>query len=155
MPLMRRILSRLLFQIWQITRGVTLGVRAIVVDGDGRVLLVRHTYIPGWYLPGGGVERGETMVEALTREVFEEANVELTGEPELVGIYFNPKISSGDHVGLYFCRFWKQDKAPKANLEIAECGFFALGSLPEETTKGTRKRLAEVFQDGEKSKYWV
>ncbi len=151
---MRRIISRVLFPLWLISRGATLGVRAIIVDGEGRVLLVRHTYIAGWYMPGGGVERGETMVAALTREVFEEANIELLDEPDLIGIYHNPKTSTCDHVGLYFCRQWKQDSIPKANLEIAECGFFALDALPEDTTPGTRARLAEVLQSGEKSQLW-
>ncbi len=154
MPLMRRIALRILFPFWLVTRGTTLGVRAIVVDSLGRVLLVRHTYVDGWYLPGGGVDRGETMLEAINREVYEEANVELTGEPQFVGIYYNPKISIRDHVGLYLCRVWKQDSMPQANREIAECGFFAPDDLPKDTTQATRMRLAEVLQGGDRSSYW-
>jgi hypothetical protein len=57
----------------RLTRGKTLGVRAVAVDGDGRVLLVRHTYLAGWWLPGGGVDKGETTQAAVVRELREEA----------------------------------------------------------------------------------
>ena len=43
---------------------MTLGVRGLVIDKGQRVFLVTHTYVPGWQLPGGGVEPGETMAEA-------------------------------------------------------------------------------------------
>src|SRR5947209_20623570 len=81
-------------------RPVTLGVRAILRDKQGRVLLVRHTYVPGWYLPGGAVDPGETVGEALAREVLEEANIRVVGTPRLIGIYFNRRGRS-DHVVLF------------------------------------------------------
>ena len=46
-------------------KGLTLGVRAQVYDAAGRVLLIRHSYLPGWHFPGGGVEFGETAPEAM------------------------------------------------------------------------------------------
>ena len=70
-------------------RGVTLGVRAAVFDAEGRVFLVKHSYMPGWYLPGGGVDRGETMRQALERELMEEAGIRLTGPAMLFGLYLN------------------------------------------------------------------
>ena len=154
MGFVRWLLKQLLIPYWLLTRGTTLGVRAIVVDGDGRVLLVRHTYIPGWYLPGGGVETSETLVAAIERELREETNVQIVGDMELVGFYHNPKTSMRDHVGLYLCRNWQQDSPPKPNLEIADCRFFALDELPDETTNGTRARLNEVFHGQQKSDIW-
>ena len=144
----RRLLQRLFIWGAMITRGATLGVRAIVVDKSNNIVLVRHTYVPGWYLPGGGVERGETMLSSLKRELLEEANVRLTGEPELVGIYLNMKTSRQDHVALYLCREWEQDAVPKPNMEIAECRIFPLVDLPEGVTLSTRMRLSEVLQLG-------
>jgi 8-oxo-dGTP pyrophosphatase MutT (NUDIX family) len=154
MSFLRRIISQILLRFWQFQRGMTLGVRAIVIDDEGRVCLVRHTYVPGWYLPGGGVEVGETMLASLKRELEEEANIEVTEDPELLGMYLNYKHSKRDHVGLYITRKWQQSAPHKPDMEIAECRFFALDKLPKTTTDGTRARLAEALQDGEKSLFW-
>ena len=70
-------------------RGMTFGVRAAVFDAEGRVFLVKHSYMPGWYLPGGGVERGETMRQALDRELMEEAGIRLSAPATLFGLYLN------------------------------------------------------------------
>src|SRR5712691_7693437 len=83
------LLRRALHLYWRFARAMTLGVRALVIDGQGRIFLVKHSYISGWYLPGGGVETGETLRQALARELMEEGNIELTGPPELHGIFFN------------------------------------------------------------------
>src|SRR3954470_11361189 len=86
---------------WRFARGMTLGVRAVVRDGDNRVFLVKHSYVDGWHLPGGGVEVGETFREALRRELAEEGRIELSGEPRLHGMFFNAHVSRRDHVAVY------------------------------------------------------
>jgi len=127
---------------------MTLGVRAVVLDGDNRVFLVRHSYVSGWYLPGGGVEVGETFLESLRRELMEEGRIELTGEPVLHGVFLNNHVSRRDHVAVYIVRHFRQDRLPEPNREIVECGFYGAGTLPDHTTPGTRRRIAEVL-DGE------
>lgn len=133
---------------------MTLGVRAVVLDGKNRVFLVRHSYVSGWHLPGGGVETGETFLDSLTRELREEGRIELTGEPQLHGLYFNRKISRRDHVAVYVVREFIQDRAPEPNREIVACGFFDAAELPEDTTRGTRLRLAEVLQNQPRMEDW-
>lgn len=124
---------------------MTLGVRAAVFDPEGRVFLVKHSYMPGWYMPGGGVERGETMEEALARELREEGGIRLSAPATLYGIYLQKRVSARDHVALYICRDWTQPEPPKVpNIEIIACGFHALDALPEGTTEATRRRLAEI-----------
>jgi 8-oxo-dGTP pyrophosphatase MutT (NUDIX family) len=138
-------LRRILHLYWWMARGMTLGVRGVVLDGEGRVFLVRHSYVAGWHLPGGGVEVGETFLEALRRELSEEGRIELAGEPILHGMFFNHHVSRRDHVAVYVVRQFRQDRLPEPNREIMECGFYAAGALPAETTKGTRLRIAEVL----------
>ncbi|MBM3552572.1 MAG: NUDIX domain-containing protein [Alphaproteobacteria bacterium] len=133
---------------------MTLGVRGLVLDDRRRVLLVRHTYVSGFYLPGGGVETGETLVDALKRELHEEANVMLDETPELFGIYFNRRFSTRDHVALYVARAFRVIEPRAPDREIAEAGFFALDALPAETTAATRARLAEALEKAPVSPYW-
>ena len=139
-----RLVTPLFMIFFRMQRGMTLGVRAAVLDGEDRVFLVRHTYVPGWYLPGGGVETGETALEALARELEEEGHIRLKGPPELQGLYWNREVSRRDHVAFFVVRHYAQAQPRLADHEIAEAGFFALDALPEDTTKATRRRLDEV-----------
>jgi ADP-ribose pyrophosphatase YjhB (NUDIX family) len=139
------VVSKLLLQpYFRLTRGQTLGVRGIVRDDAGAFLLVRHTYAPGWTFPGGGVDREETLEEAVTRELCEEVGVEIVGRPRLFGIFANLDKFKGDHVAVYIIDTWKSTAAPSRSLEIAEHGFFAHDSLPDATTGGARRRIGEI-----------
>jgi ADP-ribose pyrophosphatase YjhB (NUDIX family) len=138
-------LRQLFHLYWRFARGMTLGVRGVVLDNEDKVFLVKHSYVAGWHLPGGGVEVGETFIEALRRELMEEGRIELTGEPVLQGIFFNSHVSRRDHVAVYLVRQFRQDRLPEPNREIIACGFFAATALPPETTEGTRLRITEVL----------
>ena len=144
----------LLHFYWRWSRGATLGARAMVIDGSGRILLIKHSYVNGWHLPGGGVETGETMLSALTRELAEEANVKLTGQPRLHGLYFNKRASRRDHVALFVVREFIQDAPPVPNHEIIEHGFFALDALPGDVSRATRARITEIFNGVAMSELW-
>jgi 8-oxo-dGTP pyrophosphatase MutT (NUDIX family) len=139
-------LRRIFHLYWRFARGMTLGVRAVVLDGDTRVFLVEHSYVSGWHLPGGGVEVGETFVAALKRELMEEGRIEVLGEPALHGLFLNSHVSRRDHVAVYVVRQFRQDHMPEPNREIVACGFFKAAALPAETTEGTRRRIAEVLE---------
>jgi 8-oxo-dGTP pyrophosphatase MutT (NUDIX family) len=140
------VLRRMFHLYWRFSRGMTLGVRAVVLDGDNRVFLVKHSYVAGWHLPGGGVEVGESFREALRRELQEEGRIEFSGEPVLHGMFFNSHVSRRDHVAVYLIRHFRQDRLPQPNHEIVACGFFEPGALPAETTEGTRFRISEVLE---------
>jgi ADP-ribose pyrophosphatase YjhB (NUDIX family) len=133
------------FLAWsRLTRGMTLGVRAMLIDGD-RVVLVKHTYVPGWHFPGGGVEAGESMVEALVREVHEEAGAVLGAPAELFGVYRNAHADRRDHVALYVSRDWRRDPAHAIpDREIAAAELFPISALPADTSSGTLARIREV-----------
>jgi len=133
---------------------LTLGVQGVVVDRDRRVLLVRHGYRPGWHFPGGGVERKETVLEAIARELREETGTVLEGEPRLIGIYSHFDDFPGDHIVLFAADTWTRPTVPAPNGEIAEQGFFALDALPAAATPATRRRLREIFAGAPRAEAW-
>ena len=132
---------------------MTLGVKAFVTDAE-RILLVRHTYVPGWHLPGGGVERGETVWSAVEKEVREETHVRLAGPPELFGLYLNGRTSRFDHIAMFVARDWSEIGPFEANAEIAECRWFPTEALPEGATAPTKARIAEVLNGAPVSERW-
>jgi ADP-ribose pyrophosphatase YjhB (NUDIX family) len=148
-----RIVVWLLHRFFILARGMTLGVRAACFDRQGRVFLVRHSYVPGWYMPGGGVERNETALGALAKELREEGNLVMICEPRLFHIYHNRNASRRDHVLFY--RVEVEQTAPKKpDREIVESGFFALDDLPAEVTAATLRRLKELSGEVDRSDYW-
>jgi ADP-ribose pyrophosphatase YjhB (NUDIX family) len=129
---------------WRISRGVTLGVRVAVFDPHGRVLLVRHGYLPGWHLPGGGVDRGERVSQAARREVYEETGLQIAGDLQWLGMYANFEAFPGDHVAVFVSNSFLGALRTDSSYEIADRRFCEVSDLPEGTTAGTRRRLAEI-----------
>jgi ADP-ribose pyrophosphatase YjhB (NUDIX family) len=149
-----RLVSWGLHTYWRFSRGMTLGVRAVVLDEQSRVFLIRHTYVPGWHFPGGGVETGETALDALTRELREEACIAIDEPPVLAGAFFNHRISRRDHVLVYVIRRFTVLEEKQPDREIAEAGFFPLDRLPEGTTAATCRRLAEILEGQPPAAIW-
>lgn len=149
-----RLIVKTLQRYWRLSRGLTMGAQGLVLDDGGRVLLVRHRYQPGWHFPGGGVEKGEAVGEALARELEEEVGIALTGDPTLFGIYANFVSFPSDHIVFFMVRAWRQSRPPEPNREIAECRFFAADTLPDGTTGGARRRIAEVLNGVPRSNVW-
>jgi len=147
-------IRRVLHFYWRFARAMTLGVRAVVIDREGRVFLVKHSYVSGWHLPGGGVEAGETITQALARELREEGNIELDTPARLFGMYFNDRDSPRDHVALFVVRDFHQSAAPVPDHEIIAHGFFSAGELPGDTTAGTRARISEVLGGAAVNERW-
>ncbi|QTN19399.1 NUDIX domain-containing protein [Brevundimonas sp. AJA228-03] len=134
----------LFFAVSRATRGMTLGVRAVAVDDRGRVMLVRHTYLHGWWLPGGGVDRGETCLDAAARELFEETGLRATAPGRLLSLHSNERFFRGDHVAVYrFDEFTPGERTHHG--EIAETGWFDPKDLPPDAHRSTVTRLAEIF----------
>lgn len=141
------------FFVSRLTRGMTLGMRAVAVDDRGRVMLVKHTYLAGWWIPGGGVDRGETTGDAAARELFEETGLTATTPGRLMSIHSNERFFRGDHVLVYrFDAFATGELTHRG--EIAEVGWFDPADLPPDAHRSTRSRLAEMFGGASADPRW-
>lgn len=150
-------LRTLAFQAWfRLSRPMTLGVRAAVENEAGHVFMVRHTYVPGWYMPGGGVEHGEPALEALRRELIEEGGIRLTAEPKVFGFYSNHHSFRNDHVLLYHVPWgsWEAVKATSTG-EIAETAWVDPLSPIDGVTQGSLLRFEELYRGVARSPYWT
>jgi 8-oxo-dGTP pyrophosphatase MutT (NUDIX family) len=123
---------------------MTLGVRGLVIDEAGRVLLIQHTYVKGWHLPGGGVDRGEAAETAVIRELVEEVGIVATSRPRLLSVHNNHARFRGDHVLYYRIESWEQGQATSVG-EIDETQWFHPDDLPEGVTASTRRRIEEAM----------
>ncbi len=154
-PVPRTMLARLLRLAWhlrgawhRLARPLTMGVRAIVVDGSDpagpRVLLIRHSYVEGWHLPGGGVGRGETLADAAMRELREEAGLVADRPAQPLGIYARFRNGASDHVAVFVMTGWRGAVKPDG-VEILEARFFPLDRLPAGLSPATGRRLEEFL----------
>ena len=127
----------------------TLGVRGLVLDRDDRVALVLHTYLDNWYLPGGGVQAGESYDQALARELREEIGLDAFSIERVLGVYLDTVTLKDDHVVAYVVR--TDAAAPPLNtadpFEIQDVRWFALDDLPGDLSPATARRIAD-FKTG-------
>ena len=150
----QRVRTRAHLFLTAIRKRLTVGVRAVLLDGR-KVLLVKHTYTPGWQFPGGGVEPGETAEAAAAREALEETGYAVDGRPVLHGFFLN-RIAGGkrDHVAVYVWRDFRSQFEFKPNLEIAECRWFDVDALPSDVGRGTERRVREIFDESKPASEW-
>ena len=150
----------LIFKIWRAFSAVverlvgksSLGVRVLAFRGN-EVLLVKMTYLRDWYLPGGGVDRGESLREAALRELREETGFDAT-DLRLRGVYFNDLKGRSDHVALFVANDLRAIAGCKPDREISEIGFFAIDALPTGVSPATRARIEEFARGAEPTDRW-
>lgn len=131
---------------WRFARPTTVGVRLLAVK-EGAVLLVKHTYLDGWYLPGGGVQAGETLRDAVKREAAEEAGAGLQ-DLRLFGVYSSFFEGKSDHIVVFLSEEFSWRRVGSQEIESVQC--FAFNELPEGTSLGTHRRIAE-YTAGERA----
>jgi 8-oxo-dGTP pyrophosphatase MutT (NUDIX family) len=119
-----------------------LGVAAVILDEAGRILLVHQSYgRRGWDLPGGGRKRGESLEQALAREVREEIGVQVS-KMTLTGVYFEPDVDQ-QHFA------FRVELSPGAipavtSPEILDCRYWAIDALPRPISQFTERRIRDA-----------
>jgi len=150
----QRLTAKVFLTVKGLWHRMTVGARVMVVDGD-RVLLIRHTYVPGWQFPGGGIGPGETIADGAAREVLEETGHRITGPMELFGIYHNSSpVTDRDHVAFYVAKGFEVAFERKPDREIAEVGWFDRRALPDKVTPATSQRIDEYFDGAPRRDVW-
>lgn len=155
MALHHRLIGKAARLVWRVTRPRTIGVRAVLLDENDRVALVRHTYTDAWYLPGGGVKKGESIAAALFRELAEEVAVADAVIERVLGVYHSRAEGKDDHVVIFVARapagaVLRREDA----MEIAEAEWFALDRLPDALSPATARRIAEYQRGATGSGAW-
>lgn len=128
--------------IWKVFKPVTMGARILLIKGD-EILLVKHSYEDFWFIPGGGVKKGETYDEGIRREVKEELGMDI-GKVELFGVYSNFFEGKNDTVVVFLCEDFGE--VEERSFEIEKVAFFSLKDLPKGISLGTKKRIEEYVK---------
>lgn len=149
---LHKIATRIIRKCQSLLGMVTLGARAIVLNSDNQILLVKHTYQPHWYIPGGGVKKGESVKNAMLRELQEEVGLTIIGEPELFGIYYHTYLGVPDYPVIYVVKNYSL--ADVNSSEIEKIDWFDYASLPEMVSPGTKRRLNEYFNQVPRADNW-
>jgi ADP-ribose pyrophosphatase YjhB (NUDIX family) len=129
----------------------TVGARALVIKGD-EILLVKHSYQSGWYTIGGAVERGESPLKAIVRELAEEVGIKAISSIKLMGIYLNNFEKRDDYVALYIVQNFEMDEVQCK--EISDKKWFNIAQLSSEATPATLRRVEEYRGLREQSDKW-
>lgn len=150
------ILHKIFFPIqylyYKLVRKSTLDVRAIVLNDKKKVLLVQHTYLSGWYLPGGLVKQGETLASAIVRELYEETGIRPKSQPKLFNIYLGSMRGVPNYPAVFIIDNYSL--SPNSNYEIKQMAWYDWNEIPEDTSGATKRRLDEYFGNKEVSEFW-
>jgi 8-oxo-dGTP pyrophosphatase MutT (NUDIX family) len=146
-----RVMIGLLLSAKAVLNPVAFGVAGLILDAQGRVLLVRQTYMTGWRIPGGGIDRGETPEAALRRELKEEIGLS-GGEARLFGLY-SRKVWWLTHItALYLIEGATVNF--QRNFEVRAIIWAPPNAPPPDTAPGTARRLAELAAGAGPSPHW-
>jgi len=153
MHFLGRILHFLQSLYWKAMRPVTFGVKAIILNDNDEILLVRHSYVQRsqWMLPGGGIRKGETAEAAIEREVWEELRLRIIRK-EILGRFVSKREGKTDNITLFVCH--TQGDPTSAHLEILEVRFYARDSMPANASPATRRRLSEFLEGRAVQQEW-
>ena len=141
-----RIFLNFIHKYFLLSRPLTMGARCVIMNADDEIFLIEHTYISGWHLPGGGVSVGESAEIAIKREVTEETILDLTGLPQLVGIYHCNSITKRDHVVVFLSKTFETNRSQIESFEIKAGRFFSINSLPPDIDSDSKGWIFDALE---------
>lgn len=136
------------FVIYKYLKKTTYGARVIISDRK-KIFLVKHPYDNFWVLPGGGVNKNESVFEAGKRESQEEAGLVLNGELKILGRYFNNKENKDDYINIIVADTWQVSNKKRRlidRIEIQKRDWFELDNLPN-ISIATKNRIKEFIEN--------
>jgi 8-oxo-dGTP pyrophosphatase MutT (NUDIX family) len=144
---MERTIARLtlpFYQLyWRVTKPETTRVRVLLVCGD-QILLVKHLGKKYWNIPSGEVEQGESLYEALVRELKEELGISVCTITKKLGTYRQTTKSRNDVVHVFVATV--PQKTPiHLEWEIVAARWYGLTNLPIPVQPGARRRIQEYI----------
>ncbi len=148
-----KIVTKIRRLYWRVFQPITLGVKILIVVKE-EVLLIRNTYHSSWFLPGGGVDKGESVQEAARREILEECGISLQDKIEVQDIYYNNAESKNDHIVFFVKELKIKPNVNKQNSEISECAFFPRDDLPNNISPATERRINDFFHNNPTQRTW-
>ena len=127
-------------------RRPVVGIAAAARTLDGRWLLVRRADTGEWALPGGTLEWGEALRDAVRRELAEEAGVDEVDLGEVSGVYSRPERDPRFHAVtvVVHARVGAPVRPPQNPVEIREARFFLDQELPQKLSHGMSQMLDDA-----------
>jgi len=130
-----------------------IGAAAVILDSEGKVLLVKHSYGKNnWDLPGGKGEDNESAEETAKREVLEEVGLEVQIE-ELTGVYY--EASYDMHHFVFIAKNGNNQMPQPSSPEILECRYCSIDELPKPISDFTCKRIEDALNHDKKHLFHI
>jgi 8-oxo-dGTP diphosphatase len=130
-----------------------IGAAAVILDCEGRVLLVKHSYGKNnWDLPGGKAENNESAEETAKREVLEETGLEVTVE-QLTGIYYDPNYDI--HHFVFISKNDSNQEPQPSSPEILECRYCSIDDLPRPISDFTYNRIQDAMNKNKQQLFHI
>lgn len=142
-PLLYKIAYKILKIYWFIFRPKTQGVKCLIIKNNGDILLIKNSYgNKSWNLPGGGIKKNETFVEAVKREVKEELRIDIT--PYYIGKFTQDLEYKKDTVHCFFTH--TEYLYIDSGSEIKDFKFFDKNNLPKKCSQSVHKVLDMYYK---------
>ncbi len=145
-----RVLYKLALFYWKITNPRSIGSRCLIVKNN-QILLLRHSYMPDYYIPGGGIKKNETITEGIIRELKEEVGITVSIDDLMLFLIIESNLEYKQDTAFIFLvkNITKDQQINSHNhdkKEILEIKWFDLDNLPKDLSVTTNLVIKEYIK---------